>query len=320
MYLASDQAKYVTGTELTIDGGALCGQPLPEIDYGEIQDDKRAGAVPAEASDGSLHNRVRVPEILDRARGKGQSVGMIGTSGAMHQGHASLIERSAAENDLTALYWGGGAFFDWMSSQIGYERDAAHDLALAERAGCDIVFSPSNEELYAREPMTRVSLPAMSSAVPHLEDPAHLDLVALVMCKLWNIFGPCRSYFGEKDWQQLAMFKRLADDLYYPIDVVGCATVRESDGWHSSRNAKLTPKERLVAPVVYRGSNRCVAAVRSGARTSGELASEFSAKIGGQAAIMYFSAVDADTMAPLEDLQGSVRLLAGEPRFGQTAP
>ncbi len=198
-----------------------------------------------------------------------------------------------------------------MTSQVGYERDAAHDLALAERAGCDIVFVPANEELYPREPITRVSLPAMSTSVPHLEDPAHLDLVALVMCKLWNIFGPCRSYFGEKDWQQLVMFKRLADDLYCPIEVVGSPTIRESDGLAvSSRNSKLTPEERVTAPVIYRALCRCAETSRLGRRTSVELASEFAEEVGGQATVAYFTPVEANTLAPLDVLRGSVRLLA----------
>lgn len=250
-------------------------------------------------------------DVLDRARGKGRKVGMVGTSGAMHQGHGSLISRSAAENDLTALYWGGGAAFEWMTSQVGYERDAAHDLALAERAGCDIVFVPSNQELFPREPMTRVSLPAMSRGVPHLEDPAHLDLIAMVMCKLWNIFGACRSYFGEKDWQQLAMFKRLADDLDWPIQVVGCPTIREADGLAlSSRNSHLTPDQRRAGPVLFRALTRCAEAARRGVRNADRLESDFAEMIGDQAAIAYFTPVEASTMAPLDELSGSVRLLA----------
>jgi pantoate--beta-alanine ligase len=146
---------------------------------------------------------------LDGAQPRGQLIGMVGTSGAMHRGHLSLIERSVAENDVTALFWGGAGSHDWMAWQITYARDAGRDFALAEAAGLDIVFAPYDTELFRREPMTTVSLPAMSSGVPHLEDPAHLDLIAMVMGKLWNMFGPCRSYFGEKDWQQLVMFQRL---------------------------------------------------------------------------------------------------------------
>ncbi len=157
--------------------------------------------------------------VLDPARERGQNIGMVGTSGGMHQGHQSLIRRAAAENDLTALYWGGApADMSWREpgSTIAYERDAGHDFPLAEEAGCDILFAPPGEVMFPRAPMTTVTLPAMSIGFPQLEDPAHLDLIALAMCKLWNMFGPCRNYFGEKDWQQLVMFQRLAEDLEFP--------------------------------------------------------------------------------------------------------
>jgi pantoate--beta-alanine ligase len=251
---------------------------------------------------------------LDGARARGRSVSMVGTSGALHPGHLSLIERSVAENGVTALFWGGAGSHDWMASQIPYARDAGRDFALAEAAGLDAVFTPYGHELFAREPMTRVSLPAMSSGVPDLEDPAHLDLIAMVMAKLWNIFGPCRSYFGEKDWQQLVMFQRLADDLAWPVDVIGCPTVREDDGLAvSSRNAQLTPEQRAVAPVLHRALRDCGDAVRAGARSAAELDKVFATTIGtvgDPGCIRYFTAVEADTMKPLDELTGSVRLLA----------
>jgi len=248
---------------------------------------------------------------LDGARARGQRVGMIGTSGALHQGHLSLFERSAAENDVTAMFWGGASASDWMASQIAYAQYADRDFALAEDAGLDIIFAPDNDELFPREPMTAVSLPAMSGGVPHLEDPAHLDLIAMVMCKLWNMFGPCRSYFGEKDWQQLAMYKRLADDLAWPVEVIGCPTVREDDGLAvSSRNGQLTAEQRALAPVLYRALCACRDAALVGERSAARLRQTFAATVGDPGCIRYFTAVEADTMAPLDELDGRVRLLA----------
>src|SRR5215203_7234150 len=138
--------------------------------------------------------------VLDPARARGQRVGMVGTSGGMHEGHQSLLRKAAEENDVTTLYWGGAppADLSWRSgSTITYERDADHDFPLAEEAGCDILFAPSGEAMFPRSLMTTVTLPAMSSGIPQLEDPSHLDLIALAMCKLWNMIGPCRTYFGE---------------------------------------------------------------------------------------------------------------------------
>jgi pantoate--beta-alanine ligase len=251
--------------------------------------------------------------VLDPARARGDRVGMVGTSGGMHQGHQSLIRRAAADNDVTALYWGGApADLSWRpGSTIAYERDAGHDFPLAEEAGCDILFAPPGDVMFPRAPMTTVTLPAMSSGIPQLEDPAHLDLIALAMCKLWNMFGPCRNYFGEKDWQQLVMFVRLAEDLAYPVEVLGCPTIREDDGVAvSSRNAQLTAEQQATAPVLYRALCAGRDAALAGATMATEVEKVFVDTVGDAAVIQYFAAVDGSTMTPLDDLAGSVRLLA----------
>ncbi|MGA7417910.1 MAG: pantoate--beta-alanine ligase [Acidimicrobiales bacterium] len=249
--------------------------------------------------------------VLNGARERGHAVGMVGTSGAIHKGHLSLVEQSAKDNDITVMFWGGGGSFEWMASRIEYERDLARDMALAQDAGLDAVFTPLADEFFPREPMTQVRLPAMSSGVPGLEDPAHLDLIAMVMCKLWNMFGPCRSYFGEKDWQQLAMYRRLADDLCWPVEVVGCPTIREGDGLAiSSRNSQLTPEQREAAPILYRALLSASEAANDGERSPDTLIRQFTRTVGDTATVQYFTAVEADTMARLDALHGRVRLLA----------
>jgi len=248
---------------------------------------------------------------LDAQRTSAKRVGMVGTSGAIHKGHLSLVERSAKDNDVTVMFWGGAGSFDWMTSKVSYETDLARDMALAEAAGLDAVFIPYDHEFFPREPMTQVRLPALSSGVPGLEDPAHLDLIAMVMCKLWNMFGPCRSYFGEKDWQQLAMYRRLADDLCWPIEVVGCPTVREDDGLAiSSRNSQLTDDQRATAPIIYRALKTARQAAVDGERSPTALSHLFTEAVDGAAKVQYFTAVNADTIAPVDPLAGSVRLLA----------
>jgi pantoate--beta-alanine ligase len=160
--------------------------------------------------------------------------------------------------------------------------------------------------------MTKVSLPAMSSEVPHLEDPAHLDLIAYTMCKLWNMVGPCRNYFGEKDWQQLVMFQRLASDLFYPVEVLGSPTIREADGLAlSSRNSQLAPEDRATAPVLFHALCEARDRARDGsAGIAAELEKVFAAAVGDRARICYFVAVESDTMRPVDKLIGPVRLLA----------
>jgi pantoate--beta-alanine ligase len=252
-----------------------------------------------------------VNTYLDEVRASGLQVGMVGTSGAMHEGHLSLIRRAAEENDVTALFWGGRSASEWMASQVGPGRDAERDFALAEGAGLDLVFAPGSSELFPSEPMTKVSLPAMSSEAPHLESPAHLDLIAMTMGKLWHIFGPCRSYFGEKDWQQLAMFQRLAADLAWPVEVIGCPTIRDELGLAlSSRNEQMTKMERADAAVLYRALMAARRAALQDTRSVRELTAIFSKTVGSVARIRYFTAVESATMKPLDELTGSVRLLA----------
>ena len=159
--------------------------------------------------------------------------------------------------------------------RVGPGRNAERDFALAEGAGLDVVFAPESSELYPNEPMTRVSLPAMSSELPHLESPAHLDLIAMTMGKLWHIFGPCRSYFGEKDWQQLAMFQRLAVDLAWPVDVIGCPTIRDERGLAlSSRNQQLSQARQADAAVLYRALVAAGQAALTGTRSTRELSAD----------------------------------------------
>jgi pantoate--beta-alanine ligase len=252
-----------------------------------------------------------VKTCLDKVRDGGFSVGMVGTSGAMHEGHLSLIRRAVQENDVTALFWGGRSASDWMASQVGPGRDAERDFALAEGAGLDVVFAPESGELFPTEPMTKVSLPAMSSEVPHLESPAHLDLIAMTMGKLWHVFGPCRSYFGEKDWQQLAMFRRLAADLAWPVEVIGCRTIRDERGLAlSSRNQQLTEAQRADASVLFSALQAAGQAAVDGTLATRELSAIFSETVGGMARVRYFTPVVSATMQPLDELTGSVRLLA----------
>ncbi|MDQ1432013.1 MAG: pantoate--beta-alanine ligase [Actinomycetota bacterium] len=248
---------------------------------------------------------------LEPIRAAGGRVGMVGTSGAVHEGHQSLVRASAADNDITVMFWGGGARFDWMNSELQYERDFDRDRRLVEEAGADALFVPLDSELFPRAPFTQVSLPAMSSGAPGLEDPAHLDLIAMVMAKLWNMFGPCRSYFGEKDWQQLAMYKRMADDLCWPVEVVGCPTVRHDDGVAvSSRNSQLSPEARAAAPALYRALRAARDAVAAGVTSQERLATCFADAIGDAGRVEYFVAVDAETMAKVDPLVGEVRMLA----------
>lgn len=193
---------------------------------------------------------------LDAARAAGRRVGLVPTMGFLHEGHTSLIRRSAAECDVTAvtdfvnpLQFGPAEDLD------SYPRDLDHDVAVAAGAGADLLLAPPVDDVYPGGPPT-VTVHLSGPLVDTMEGaarPGHFDGVATVVAKLFNLAGPCRAYFGEKDWQQLQVVRRLVADLSFPVEVVGCPTVREADGLAcSSRNARLSAEARRAAPVLYR--------------------------------------------------------------------
>lgn len=190
---------------------------------------------------------------LEAARAAGRTVGLVPTMGALHEGHASLIRRSAAECDVTAvtvfvnpLQFGPG------EDLATYPRSIEADVEVAGAAGAGVLFAPPVEEMYPEQPKVTVHV-AGEDALEGASRPGHFDGVATVVAKLFNLAGPCRAYFGEKDWQQLRVVRRLVADLSFPVEVVACPTVREADGLAlSSRNARLSAEERRAATVLYR--------------------------------------------------------------------
>lgn len=191
---------------------------------------------------------------LDAARAAGRTVGVVPTMGALHEGHASLIGRSAADNDLTAVtVFVNPLQFGPTEDLDDYPADLASDVSVATGAGAALLFAPPVDDMYPGGPPGVTVHVAGVDVLEGASRPGHFDGVATVVAKLFNLAGPCRAYFGEKDWQQLGVVRRLAADLSFPVDVVGCPTVREADGLAcSSRNVKLSPAERAAAPVLYR--------------------------------------------------------------------
>jgi len=204
---------------------------------------------------------------LDIRRQAGLSMGLVPTMGALHAGHLSLIARSAAECDVTAvsvfvnpLQFGPGEDFDT------YPRDLDGDSAKAAGAGADLVFAPQAGEMFPRPNSTEVTVGDLSSRLEGASRPGHLTGVATVVTKLLCLAGPCRAYFGEKDFQQLAVVRRLVGDLSLSVEVVGCPTVRDGDGLAlSSRNGRLNSRERQAATVLFRALRAGVDLAATGA-------------------------------------------------------
>lgn len=183
---------------------------------------------------------------LSAQRKAGKSVGFVPTMGALHQGHASLVKRSVAENDVTVVsVFVNPTQFNDKNDLKNYPRDLQADCALLEAIGADIVFAPEVEEMYP-EPDTRVfSFAPLDTVMEGGCRPGHFNGVAQIVSKLFYAVASDKAYFGEKDFQQLAIIRDMVRQLELPVEIVGCPIVREEDGLAmSSRNALLSEDER----------------------------------------------------------------------------
>jgi pantoate--beta-alanine ligase len=259
-------------------------------------------------------------EALDTARAAGRTVGFVPTMGYLHPGHVSLMEQARRETDVVvASIFVNPLQFGPSEDLDAYPRDIERDTALSAAAGVDLLFVPALAEMYPRPMRTTVTVAEVSEPLEGAIRPTHFAGVATVVAKLFAVVGPCRAYFGEKDYQQLAVIRRMAADLSFPVEVVGCPTVRERDGLAmSSRNAYLTSEERAAAPVVHRALLSGRAAILAGERDPVTVHELMAAIISAEplAELDYAEVVDIDTFTTPEPLAGEVRLLAAA-RFGK---
>lgn len=257
---------------------------------------------------------------LEAVRADGLSVGFVPTMGWLHDGHRALIDRARAENDcvvvsifVNPLQFTQGEDFD------RYPRDLRRDLATCLQAGADIVFAPGAQEMFAEPPATRVRVAALADTLCGASRPGHFDGVATVVAKLFSMVGACSAYFGEKDFQQLLIVRRLTADLSMPVTVKGCPTVREPDGLAmSSRNAYLSAAERAQAPALIRALGAGVEMVESGERSPEVVCARMESLMSAAplARIDYTAAVSASTLRAENPLRGDVRLMVAA-RFGE---
>ena len=190
---------------------------------------------------------------LDACRAEGQRVGLVPTMGALHAGHMSLIRRAGGECDVVAVTdYVNPLQFGPSEDLAAYPRDLERDCELAAEAGAHVLFAPSVAEMWPRPSATTVRVEGLTEPMEGRSRPGHFDGVTTIVAKLLHLSGPCWAYFGEKDFQQLTVVRRMVEDLSMPVEVIGCPTVRETDGLAlSSRNAYLTGAERQAAPQLY---------------------------------------------------------------------
>lgn len=236
-------------------------------------------------------------ECLSLHRAQGHTVGFVPTMGALHEGHASLVRRSVGENDLTvvSIFLNPTQFNDPRDLER-YPRTLQADCRLLGRCGADIAFAPSVAEVYPEPDTRRFSYPPTDSVMEGAMRPGHFNGVCQVVSRLFAIVEPTRAYFGEKDYQQIAVVRRMVAALGLGVSIVPCPVVRQQDGLAmSSRNALLSPDERRLAANIYRVMDRSRSLGLTVAQTHDYVVRQLDAMDGLR--VEYFSIVDGDTLA-----------------------
>ena len=264
---------------------------------------------------------VELRAATDAARSAGAGVGFVPTMGALHAGHRSLLARARAENALVvASVFVNPLQFGPAEDLAGYPRDRAADLAVLRAEGADLVFLPAEGEMWPSRPEVRLRVGgSLAERLEGMDRPGHLDGVVTVVAKLLHLVGPSRAYFGQKDAQQLAMVRRMVDDLAFPNEIVACPTVREPDGLAvSSRNAYLSAPERERATALYRALRAGQAAFEAGRRDPPAVEGAARDLLEDAAGVEpdYVALVDPDTFEPVKQAEPG-QVLAVAARVGR---
>ena len=250
-----------------------------------------------------------------------EPVGLVPTMGALHEGHLSLVRRARAEcASVVVSIFVNPAQFGPNEDLSSYPRDPARDLDLLEAEKVDLVWMPSPEGMYPSGFQTWVTVKEVTRPLEGAVRPGHFRGVATVVAKLFNATRPQKAYFGQKDAQQVAVIRQMARDLDYPLQIVACPIVRESDGLAmSSRNAYLDSRQRKAAVVLYRALEQARAAFASGVRSADELRQIVTDTVAGEALadLQYVSCAHPETLEELATITDGA-LLSLAAFVGQT--
>lgn len=241
-------------------------------------------------------------QAMESHRNAAQTIGLVPTMGALHAGHLSLMERSCRDNDITvASIFVNPTQFNNATDLKTYPRTEEKDCALLEKAGVDYAFVPSVEEIYP-EPDTRVfDLGAVAEVMEGAMRPGHFNGVAQIVSRLFSYVNPTRAYFGEKDFQQIAVIRRMAQLEGFDFEIIACPIVREADGLAlSSRNVRLTSEQRQIAPEIHRTLARSLDMARD--KSVGEVKQWVKEEIDRQPFMTteYYEIVNPLTMQPTD--------------------
>lgn len=266
----------------------------------------------------------RIAQVRERvaaAKRRGLRVGCVPTMGALHAAHIAMFDRARGECDLVvATIFVNPLQFDRQDDLRSYPRDIESDLIVCQRHGVDMAFAPAVAEMYPRPPAMTVEIEGLADGLCGASRPGHFRGVATVVLKLLNSVQPDIAYFGEKDYQQLAIVRRLAEDACLPVEIASVETVREADGLAlSSRNVLLSRAERASAPVIFRALRRGRDAVESGQQDAGKVVALARQVLDEEPLLKldYLEIVDPDTLEPVRSIHGPVRIAAAA-YFGST--
>ncbi len=246
-------------------------------------------------------------------RKAGERIGLVPTMGALHDGHLALVRASMARCQRTVVsIFVNPTQFGPNSDFSRYPRDLGGDVAALAAVGADLVFAPDVAEMYPPGFATTVTVAGLAEGLCGPHRPGHFAGVATVVAKLLNQAAPDAAFFGEKDWQQLQIVRRLGRDLDLPVEIVGVPTVREQDGLAmSSRNLYLAPDERARAAMLFRVLGEAARELATGA-TARDVIARGTAQLKGAGfePIDYLAVVDADSLVPVERASGATRVAA----------
>ncbi len=250
---------------------------------------------------------------LDDLRNSQMSIGLVPTMGYLHDGHLSLIRKARSENDavVTTIFVNPLQFAETEDLDT-YPTDIEKDTFLASEAGTDLLFTPTNEEMFCDGVLTTVSVQEISTVLEGASRPTHFSGVATIVAKLFNIVGVCSAYFGEKDWQQIQVIKRMAQDLSYRVEIKGCPIIREKDGLAmSSRNVYLTNEQRKQASHIPESLLKAHEKIKDGERQSSVIKGIISERLDRSSVIDidYVELVNGENLSITDQIDEETRVL-----------
>ncbi|MCE5312498.1 MAG: pantoate--beta-alanine ligase [Nitrospiraceae bacterium] len=269
---------------------------------------------------------IRTPRIMQQTseghRLRSRTIGFVPTMGALHEGHISLIKRSKSENDITVVsIFVNPTQFGLNEDFDKYPKETDSDIQKLEEAGVDTLFMPDASNMYPDGFSSSITVGGLDSKLCGEFRPGHFSGVATVVCKLLNITRPARAYFGQKDFQQSVIIKRMAADLNIDCQIVVCPTIREGDGLaKSSRNSYLSAEQRAAALVIYRALNTGAEMIRAGEKDAGAVKKQMNDMLAAEplvSEVQYASVYDPATLDELAEVKRET-LLAVALRIGST--